>query len=325
MFEIFLDDYKKLIEHMDIPSLIEWRDFLLTDIKKKLKQSESKNTEKWMKGFDSLPKTDLAKLGIEKGIISFTGEKLNTEKLKEDLMKISPWRKGPYNIHGLEIDTEWHSDMKWNRLKKHISSLKNKSVLDVGTGNGYHLWRIYNKGASFVLGIEPFMISVIQFYAIKHFSKDVPIFNLPFSLEEIPENLEAFDTVFSMGVLYHAKSPIDHILKLKQCLKPDGELVLETMIVDNEYGQVLVPAGRYAKMRNVWFIPSSKELVKWLEKCGFKNIQCVDISKTTKKEQRSTKWMQFESLNDFLDSNNKNLTIEGYPAPKRGIFIAKKR
>ena len=46
---------------------------------------------------------------------------------------------------------------------------------------------------------------------------------------------------------------------------------------------------------------------------------------TSTDEQRATKWMTNHSLIDFLDPNNKSLTIEGYPAPKRAVFIATKK
>ena len=82
---------------------------------------------------------------------------------------------------------------------------------------------------------------------------------LPLGIQELPD-LRAFDTVFSMGVLYHRKSPIEHIEQLRNQLKDDGELVLETLVVDGDENQVLMPSDRYGKMRNVWFLPSSAAL-----------------------------------------------------------------
>jgi tRNA (mo5U34)-methyltransferase len=32
--------------------------------------------------------------------------------------------------------------------------------------------------------------------------------------------------------------------------------------------------------------------------------------------------MRFQSLPDFLDPNNPELTLEGLPAPRRAIFLA---
>jgi len=50
----------------------------------------------------------------------------------------------------------------------------------------------------------------------------------------------------------------------------------------------------------------------------------VDISKTSLDEQRKTAWMESDSLAEFLDPNDLSKTIEGYPAPMRAVFIAKK-
>ncbi|MEW8068099.1 MAG: DUF1698 domain-containing protein, partial [Candidatus Thiodiazotropha endolucinida] len=44
---------------------------------------------------------------------------------------------------------------------------------------------------------------------------------------------------------------------------------------------------------------------------------------TTIEEQRATEWMRFESLADYLDPADRSLTIEGYPAPRRAVFVAR--
>jgi tRNA (mo5U34)-methyltransferase len=97
---------------------------------------------------------------------------------------------------------------------------------------------------------------------------------------------------------------------------------LETLIIDGCLGEALVPEGRYANMRNVWFIPSCQTLMSWMKRCGFENIRLVDVTVTSTEEQRSTDWMTFNSLKDFLGPDNPALTIEGLPAPKRAIVIA---
>ncbi len=282
----------------------------------------------WQKTIDALPKTnnnnsqtDLlnsVKVG-EKGDFS-EGEYKRLENL---LKKLKPWRKGPYHIHGLHIDTEWRSDFKWERLAEHISDLSGKYVLDIGCGSGYHLWRMRGAGAKFVVGIDPTQLFLMQFNAIQHFIQDNNVNLLPLGVEQLPE-LSAFDTVFSMGVLYHRRSPIDFLYQLKSQLVDGGELVLETLIVDGDENTVLVPGERYAKMRNVWFLPSSKAMCAWLERCGFKNIRVVNTDITAIEEQRKTPWIDTESLSDFLDPKDKSKTIEGYPAPQRAIFIANK-
>ena len=250
-------------------------------------------------------------------------DKGRRQQLQATLMDLHPWRKGPYQLFGLSIDTEWRSDWKWDRVLPHIQPLKNRLVLDVGCGNGYHCWRMLGEGAARVIGIDPSPKSVFQFYAIKHFAGEQhPIDVLPFGIEQMPKKLNAFDTVFSMGVLYHRRSPIDHLLELKDLLRNGGQLILETLIIEGSEGESLVPSGRYGKMPNVWFIPSVGTLIGWMRKVGFHNPRLVDQTKTTIEEQRSTDWMTFDSLETFLDPKEPNTTVEGHPAPIRAIFIA---
>ncbi|MCU7797779.1 MAG: tRNA 5-methoxyuridine(34)/uridine 5-oxyacetic acid(34) synthase CmoB, partial [Candidatus Thiodiazotropha sp. (ex Myrtea spinifera)] len=140
--------------------------------------------------------------------------------------------------------------------------------------------------------------------------------------EDIPPNLQAFDTVFSMGVFYHRRSPFSHLSELKGCLRKGGELVLETLVIEGGPGEVLVPEGRYAKMRNVWFIPSPATLISWLSRAGFGDVRLIDVTTTSVEEQRATEWMRFESLADYLDPSQPAQTVEGHPAPRRAIIVA---
>jgi len=242
--------------------------------------------------------------------------------LEQQLKALHPWRKGPYSLFGINIDTEWRSDWKWDRLKDHITPLKHRLVLDVGCGNGYHCWRMLGAGAKMVIGIDPLLLNVMQFQLIRKLHGDAPVYVLPLGIEDMPYGLKAFDTVFSMGVLYHRRSPIDHLMELRDCLQPGGELVLETLVIDGGLGEVLLPEERYAKMRNVWFLPSCATLMSWLKRCGFNKIRLIDVTATHTEEQRSTEWMQFHSLKDFLSTENPQLTCEGLPAPKRAIIVA---
>ena len=243
-------------------------------------------------------------------------------QLREKLLKFIPWRKGPFELFGIDIETEWQSNLKWDRLVKEISSLESRRVLDVGSGNGYSGFRMLEEGAEMVLGIDPHIAYVAQFWLLKHFAAESPIFVLPLTLEQVPPSLNYFDTVFSMGVIYHRRSPIDHILELKSCLRPGGELVIESICVDGEAGYSLTPEKKYARMGNVWFVPSIPTLVQWLSRCGMEQISVIDESTTTVDEQRKTEWMPFDSLEDALDVNNPQLTIEGLPAPKRVVVKA---
>ena len=178
--------------------------------------------------------------------------------------------------------------------------------------------------ADLVLGIDPTLLSVMQFHVVQRYLGKKNHYVLPLGIEDVPSDLACFDTVFSMGVLYHRRSPLDHLVELRGCMRSGGELVLETLVVEGEEGTAFMPEGRYAKMRNVWFLPSTTTMLLWLRRCGFKDVACVDINRTSIKEQRRTKWMKFESLADFLDQQDHTKTIEGHPAPLRAIFTATK-
>ena len=249
------------------------------------------------------------------------GQKTGMVRLLRQLM---PWRKGPYHLYGIHIDTEWRSDWKWERVLPHISPLKDRLILDVGCGSGYHMWRMVGAGAKLAVGIDPTQLFLCQFEAVrKLLGNDQRAHLLPLGIEQLPV-LEAFDTVFSMGVLYHRRSPLDHLWQLKNQLAHGGELVLETLVVEGDEHHVLVPGERYAQMRNVYFIPSAAALKNWLGKCGFVDVRVVDYSVTTPEEQRRTEWMETESLADFLDPSDPTKTVEGYPAPLRAVLIARK-
>lgn len=243
--------------------------------------------------------------------------------LLQALQALIPWRKGPYELFGIDIDTEWRSDWKWERVFPHLSPLDGRLVLDVGCGSGYHLWRMYGAGAAAVIGIDPTLLFLSQFQLVKRYAGEHPVWMLPLKSEDLPDfRQKGFDTVFSMGVLYHRRDPLGHLQELRRALRAGGELVLETLVVAGDAQTVLMPHDRYAKMRNVWFIPSVPMLELWLHRLGFTHIRVVDVTPTSVEEQRCTAWSKGESLADFLDSTDPKRTLEGYPAPVRATVIA---
>ncbi|MBL7214157.1 MAG: tRNA 5-methoxyuridine(34)/uridine 5-oxyacetic acid(34) synthase CmoB, partial [Phycisphaerae bacterium] len=277
--------------------------------------------EKWCAAISAMPEVKPSRIDLCADVVTVAGDMEETahRQLKEKLMQLHPWRKGSFDLFGIHIDTEWRSDLKWSRLGNYIN-LKDKLILDVGCGNGYYLYRLLGAGAKAAVGVDPFLLYVMQFHAINKYARTDKAAVLPLGIEGVPKGCGCFDTVFSMGLLYHRREPKNHLAELFGFLKPGGQLVLETIVLDKRAEELLVPEGRYAKMHNVWNIPSPRLLEKWLAQSGFENIQVIDITKTTSNEQRKTDWMTYESLNDFLDPNDKTKTIEGYPAPVRAIL-----
>lgn len=284
---------------------------------------------KWQAAFDALPDITADQVDLQSDTVSATSvvppPAPVLAQLEQALRGLHPWRKGPFELFGQHIDTEWRSDWKWQRLAPHLSPLDGRLVLDVGCGSGYHCWRMLGAGARLVIGVDPSQKFLFQFHAIKKYLGALDAFVLPLRSEDLPPALGRFDTVFSMGVLYHRQSPFQHLEELRHALKPGGELVLETLVVDGPRHHVLVPGERYAQMRNVWFIPSCDEMLHWLERAGFVEPRLVEVNQTSLEEQRSTDWMHFHSLVDFLDPDDHDKTVEGYPAPRRASFIASKK
>jgi tRNA (mo5U34)-methyltransferase len=319
--------YQALYDLIAETDLAPWLETMPTRIDDAIQGTNNGHLPKWLDALDALPDVEPSHFNQQNGAVTI-GQKndLSAEQqsaLHETLMAFHPWRKGPWNFFGIDIDTEWRSDWKWDRIQKAISPLKDRLVLDIGSGNGYYSCRMAAEGAKLALGTDPYLLYVMQsFIARRYLPQNHPAWVIPFGIEQLPPSLPVFDTVFSMGVLYHRRSPLDHLIELREMLRPGGELVLETLVVEGEEGHALLPRGRYAKMRNTWFIPSCLTLERWLERCGFKSIRLANLADTTTAEQRSTDWMTFDSLETFLDPNDPSKTIEGYPGPRRALFVA---
>jgi tRNA (mo5U34)-methyltransferase len=317
--------YQSLYQKLDDMGLQNWSAALRQTIPAKLSENGHGKMTSWQAALSALTNVTASSINIKDKVQIGIAEDLPDQDraaFMENLKVFHPWRKGPYKLLGIDINTEWHSDWKWERLLPHIQPLIGRKVLDIGGGNGYHGWRMLGEGAELVLGIDPTLVFVMQYHVMQRYVGESNHYVLPIGIEDLPKELACFDTVFSMGVLYHRRSPLDHLYELRACLRPGGELVLETLIIEGEEGMSLMPEGRYAKMRNVWFFPSISTMELWLRRCGFKDVRCVDINTTTIAEQRPTEWMTFESLADFLDPLDHSKTIEGHPGPVRAIFTA---
>ncbi len=284
--------------------LPEWHAFLEPLIETRLSARGHGDFGRWQQCVAALPGRDVA-------------------DSRELLLGLSPWRKGPFEVGGVAVDSEWRSDLKWARVRDAIQPLAGRNVLDVGCGNGYYALQMAAAGARRVIGIDPTILFVMQFLAINRFENRDDVLVVPARLEELPLPARKFDTTFSMGVLYHRRSPIDHLRELRDTLRPGGQLVLETIYVPGEESYACTPADRYARMRNVWLLPTIAELTTWLRRTGFDEIEVIDKSITTTDEQRSTEWMPFESLREALDPDDPTRTVEGWPAPHRVVLTAK--
>lgn len=322
--EELIADLEAFAARWEDPQLCNWLKQLPEQFARSMSEKRYGDLKRWRESLHLLPELEATEINLNGAFVGVGGDvrEITRATLEQALRGLHPWRKGPFSLFGVDIETEWRSDFKWERLATAISPLTGRRVLDVGCGSGYHCWRMRGAGAAEVIGIDPTPLFVLQFKAIQKYLKEPSVHVLPLALEQLPPKLGAFDTVFSMGVLYHRRSPIDHLTDLRDCLSSGGELVLETLVVEGDEQTVFVPQGRYARMGNVWFLPSPSALIAWLQKVGFQDMKLVDINQTSLEEQRSTDWMTFHSLANFLDPEDPNKTIEGHPAPRRAIITA---
>lgn len=319
-------DFAPFLQALGKAGLERWADTLPDAIAQWLNSERFGDLPRWQAALAALPDHPVSAVTLDRSAVQLRTDTplddIQKDRLRTVLQALHPWRKGPFDLFGVQIDTEWRSDWKWDRLKDQIRPLAGRRVLDVGCGSGYHCWRMRGAGAELVVGIDPTPLFVLQFATLQRYIDDHQVGVLPLGIEHLPPKLRFFDTVFSMGVLYHRRSPFDHLMELRDTLRPGGELVLETLVIEGGPGQVLVPEGRYARMGNVWFIPTPATLLQWLKKAGFRQPRLVNVTATTTEEQRATEWMRFHSLADFLDPVDHSRTIEGYPAPRRAVLVA---
>jgi tRNA (mo5U34)-methyltransferase len=267
-------------------------------------------------------------LGLEQGSITI-GEPgvLSSEDSQAIYLaakSLCPWKKGPFRLWDTDIDAEWRSDFKWDRLSDSLPNLAGADVLDVGCHNGYYMYRMLENQPASVLGIDPVPRLWYQFNLIQRLCKPN---NLEFQLwgwQEMAGWEELFDGIFCMGILYHHSDPVGLLRTLHQALRPGGFLVLESIVIPGDSTTCLFPGDRYAKMRNVWFIPTVAAMEHMLYRTRFKNVELVFNVPHTPEEQRTTAWNPAPSHADFMMPGNPQETLEGYPAPRRAMVIAQK-
>ena len=315
--------YRTLRREIESEPNLDWLLPLLASGAQTLRHGPHGDLPRWHKALEALPDAVPFFEGASAAPV-LGGPVEDREGLAELLMALHPWRKGPLNIGGVQIDAEWRSDWKWGRIGPQLD-LHGHSVLDVGCGNGYYGWRMLGDGARRVVGVEPTLVYVMQWLACSHFAGDQPNTVLPLALEELPEAAGGFDSVFSMGVLYHRRDAGAHLQRLARLARPGGQVIVETLVLEGEAKRVLTPEGRYARMRNAHTIPSLSQLEAWLSQAGLQDIRLLDLSPTTTREQRSTQWMRFESLAEALDPQDPARTVEGHPAPLRAALLANTR
>ena len=273
-----------------------------------------KNIQPMRQALDALPELG-AEMLLGDTVALISNDDVDLEAFKKAAKTMMPWRKGPFELFGLFIDTEWRSDKKYNLLRPHFN-LQGKKVADIGCNNGYYLFRMQEDAPKKLVGFDPSAVFKTQFDLINKYAKTEIVYEL-LGVEHLPFYEEKFDTIFCLGVLYHRSDPVNMLKELFKGLGDEGEVFLDTFMIDGEEEICLTPAGSYSKIPNIYFVPTVKALENWCRRAGFSGFEVLEITVTTPDEQRKTEWIEGQSLEDFLDPADSSKTVEGYPAPKR--------
>ena len=295
--------------------------------KKKEECRTWKNVEPWFLQLKEVCKIEKSNLKIDYGDCFTIGNRADLsdeeyEIIVQTAKKLIPWRKGPFKIFDLEIDSEWQSNIKYNLIRPYFN-LKDKIVADIGCNNGYYMFRMLEDCPKRLIGFDPSPLTLHQFEFINHFVKSDIIYEM-LGVEHLEFYNHKFDFIFMLGVLYHRPDPVGTLKSLARGLNSKGEILIDTFMIDGYDEICLTPNKRYSKIPNIYFIPTIPALKNWLERAGFENIEVLATTITTPQEQRKTTWSFDESLEDFLDPNDSSKTVEGYPAPKRVYVKARK-
>jgi tRNA (mo5U34)-methyltransferase len=286
------------------------------------------------------------------------------EVLLDLLHSLKPWKKGPLCLFGVEIQTEWRSDWKWNRIAEAVGDVSGCAVADLGSANGYFAFRLLQrqrdlalKDPSCVLCIDPNLKAWMEFQVLSRFAdQHSKVLEFHLGDDSVLDALPAasFDVMLCLGVLYHTHDPIGMLRRIFRALRPGGTLVLDCQglpeLVDGgKWGQqgeeesnnkgsesgsggggggeavALVPRGRYANAKGIWFLPSVVALENWLRRTNFEDVSCFFSEALSREEQQGNpEWASVASLSEALDPKDPTKTIEGYPAPYRHYIKCKK-
>ncbi|TQR27959.1 tRNA 5-methoxyuridine(34)/uridine 5-oxyacetic acid(34) synthase CmoB [Campylobacter sp. MIT 97-5078] len=295
---------KQLLENKEFKAINELNHLLTPDFKANLSFNEAVNLN-----FDE---THLKHSNLSLKALN--------ERIKELALRLKPWRKGPFKVNELFIDSEWQSFVKFNILKPFMNNLENKIVADVGCNNGYYMFKMLEFKPAKIIGFDPCLRPFLQFYLLNTLAKSKICFEL-LGVEDLSafcvQAKLKFDFIFCLGVLYHRSNPLQTLKQLKSALNKGGSVFLDTIYIEDEREIALIPRKTYSKIANIFFIPSILGLRNWCEKAGFSHFEVLATRDTDEFEQRTTAWSEGYSLKDFLSEEDHKKTLEGYDAPKR--------
>lgn len=168
--------------------------------------------------------------------------------------------------------------------------LTGKTVLDIGTWDGFMAFECERRGAARVVAVDSFVWS-------DEFKKVIPSatgragFDLAHNayrskveaiecevLDLSPQKLGVFDVVLFLGVLYHMRHPL---LSLEKVAALVGDLLIveSHIVIDSQSVPMMrfYPGGELAGDPTNWWGPNTACLEAMLRTVGFSNVRCVSV------------------------------------------------
>ncbi|WP_057913711.1 class I SAM-dependent methyltransferase [Peribacillus muralis] len=134
----------------------------------------------------------------------------------DDSKFFSAYKQMPRSIKGLEGAGEWHV------FKSLIPELRNKNMLDLGCGFGWHCRFAREQQAGSVVGID---ISEKMIQQAREQTDDPSISYLQMPIEDIEFPNSQFDVVISSLAFHYIESFEVICKKVHECLKPGGTFI----------------------------------------------------------------------------------------------------
>ncbi|MEG0380624.1 MAG: class I SAM-dependent methyltransferase [Kurthia sp.] len=186
----------------------------------------------------------------------------------------------PRSIKGLEGAGEWHM------FKELIPNQKNKNILDLGCGFGWHCRYAREQQARSVIGVD---ISESMLNKAREMTDDPLITYVKMPIEDISFQSSQFDVVISSLAFHYIKSFKSICEKIYECLKPGGAFVFS----------VEHPIFT-SRSEQDWYYDELGNRLHW----PVDNYQIEGVRETTFLNEDVTKYHRTIStyINDLIDS-----------------------
>ena len=184
------------------------------------------------------------------------------------------------------IDSPGYNLNKWPRLKSILDDigLENKTIVDIGCGDGYYVIEAAKAGAKYCLGTDIDELRIKRGLLAKEL---LEVDNVDFkSVDLYKDKLDKFDIVMGLGLI-HRVPDIDSCIEKLDSI---GKYVLLEFKTLDDPGIVLENKGGKTKSNKynaLWSIPSQTYVINMMAIFGFSDYTIYEDTKSGLKYKRT--------------------------------------